>query len=218
MNRRISYWIGVCKGVGFFYVFSIVLRFIYLNTFIRGRFKDCNKIIIAGSFKISGYKNIEINSMSSGGGLRLDAIVQYFAFKFDPLIKIGKNVSLGNDVHIGCLTSITIGDNVLVGSRVSIIDHDHGVYSGGQGESHPNTTPVDRRLNGRPIKIGNNVHIGDGAIILKGVQVGDGAVVSAGAVLTRDVRDNSIVAGNPAKEIKVFDPASGVWIRSILEL
>jgi len=59
----------------------------------------------------------------------------------------------------------------------------------------------DSQTNG-PVIIGNDVWIGDGAVILSGVTVGDGAVIAAAAVVTKDVRPYAIVAGNPAREVK----------------
>lgn len=66
------------------------------------------------------------------------------------------------------------------------------------------------------VQIGNDVQIGHGAIILSGVTIGDGAVIGAGAVVTRDVDPYSIVAGNPAKEIrKRFSPET---IKKLLKI
>lgn len=54
----------------------------------------------------------------------------------------------------------------------------------------------------KPIYIGNNVHIGAGAIILAGVTIGDNVVIGAGSIVTKDVESNSVVVGNPAKILK----------------
>ena len=104
----------------------------------------------------------------------------------------------------------------MIGSRVTIIDHDHGVYSGPGENSLPETPPVLRQLCTLPINIGNDVHVGDGAIILKGVDVASGSIISAGAVVTRDVKPNTIVVGNPAKAVKSFNFSTMRWERNII--
>jgi acetyltransferase-like isoleucine patch superfamily enzyme len=65
--------------------------------------------------------------------------------------------------------------------------------------------PPRPKLKTAPVKIGNNVWIGMGAVILKGVTIGDNAVVAAGAIVTRSVPANTIVAGNPAAAVKKFE-------------
>lgn len=109
----------------------------------------------------------------------------------------GMNISLGKRVFInsGCCFQdqggIEIGDDVLIGQQVVIATLDHDL-------------DPERRGNmiAAPVKIGNKVWIGAHATILKGVTVGDGAVIAAGAVVTKDVPANTIVAGVPAKAIK----------------
>jgi acetyltransferase-like isoleucine patch superfamily enzyme len=64
--------------------------------------------------------------------------------------------------------------------------------------------PPRPKLKTAPVKIGNNVWIGMGAVILKGVTIGDNSVVAAGAIVTKSVPANTIVAGNPAVEVKKF--------------
>lgn len=87
---------------------------------------------------------------------------------------------------------ITIGDRVLVGANVSIVDTDF----------HP-LTPERRQRDinagaSAPIVIGDDVFIGMDSLILKGVELGTGCVVGAGSVVTRDVPPRTVVAGNPA--------------------
>ena len=65
-----------------------------------------------------------------------------------------------------------------------------------------------------PITIGNDVWIGEGAIIPAGVKIGAGAIVAAGAVVTKSVAPGAIVAGNPASVVREFDPAAGSWMSS----
>lgn len=127
------------------------------------------------------------------------------------IIHVGKEseVVIGDDVGVsGCTISaqrsVHIGDRVLVGSGCLITDSD----------AHP-LHPDDRRYDGsktvsRPIVIENDVFIGARAIVLKGVRIGQGSVVGAGAVVTRDVLPMTVVAGNPACEVKKIDARGSV--------
>ena len=96
-------------------------------------------------------------------------------------------------------TSITIGNNVLIGSGCLITDTD----------SHPlNWQERKEQQNDKtacaPIVIEDDVFIGARSIVLKGVTIGKGAVIGAGSVVSRDVPDFSVVCGNPAKVVKTL--------------
>ena len=103
--------------------------------------------------------------------------------------------SVGKYSHInpGCFIDyrggVDIGDSVSISHRVMIVSGGHDVQSDNFSEAHA------------PIKIGDHVWIGAGAIVLKGVEIGEGAVVAAGAVVTKDVSPFTIVGGVPAKKI-----------------
>jgi acetyltransferase-like isoleucine patch superfamily enzyme len=118
-------------------------------------------------------------------------------------------LTIGRDVYIGKLCTIEcdgeIGDGVLIANSVGIVgryDHDFSAVGIpirrapwiGDGDY---SLPKFRNS----VKIGADVWIGFGAIVLSGVTVGRGAIVAAGSVVTRDVRPYAIVAGNPAKEL-----------------
>lgn len=112
-------------------------------------------------------------------------------------INLGRFTSLGKNVFINHACSfldiggITIEDDVLIGPRVNITS-----------ESHP-LDPADRAaLVLKPVHIKRNAWIGAGATILPGVTVGENAVVAAGAVVSRDVPPNTVVAGVPAKVVR----------------
>lgn len=124
----------------------------------------------------------------------------------------GKNVSIGHNVRIQCAEHITIGNYVLMGSRITLIDHSHGSYSGGEQDS-PQTPPNERLLKSAPIIIEDNVWIGEGTVIQKGVTVGFGSVVCANSVVTKDVPPMTIVGGLPCVVIKRFDAISKCWQR-----
>lgn len=107
--------------------------------------------------------------------------------------KIGKNVFINFDCTFLDLGGITIEDDVLIAPKVSILS-----------EGHP-LSPAERHaLIPGPIHIKKGAWIGAGAIILQGVTIGENSVVAAGAIVSRDVPDNAIVGGIPAKVIKTI--------------
>ena len=110
-------------------------------------------------------------------------------------LELGKNVGMSGTI-LCAGKSIVIGENTIIGSGVMILDNDLHVAS---GEGRWRGEYVQ---NAREICIGRGVFVGARAIILKGVTVGDGAIIGAGAVVTHDVPEGMIVAGNPATVIR----------------
>jgi len=109
-------------------------------------------------------------------------------------LKIGKNVFINFDCTFLTLGGITIEDDVLIGPKVSLIT-----------ENHPLEPQHRKGLIGKSILIKNNAWIGANSTILPGVTIGENAVVAAGAVVSKDVPDNVVVGGIPAKIIKPID-------------
>ena len=116
-------------------------------------------------------------------------------------LEIGDNVSLGEYSHITCARKIVIGNGVLTGRFVLITDNSHGSSYKEEIISPPLTRPI--HSNGAVI-IGDNVWIGDKVTILPNVTVGEGAIVAANAVVTKDVPAYTVVAGCPAKVVKMI--------------
>lgn len=137
---------------------------------------------------------------SSGKGLWLESVGG------QGRLTIGSGVNLSDYVHIGCASSITIGDGVLIGSKVLITDHSHGAIDQ-DGPQERDVPPNLRRIASRgPVSIGDNAWIGDGVCILQSVTVGAGAIVGANSVVVRDIPQHTIWAGVPARQIW---PATG---------
>ena len=104
-------------------------------------------------------------------------------------LKLGSGY-INHNLNLSCFDSITIGDGVVISENVTLRDSDdHSIAL----SSHPMT---------QPIVIGNHVWIGMNATILKGVRIGNGSIVAAGAVVTKDVPENVMVGGVPARVIK----------------
>jgi acetyltransferase-like isoleucine patch superfamily enzyme len=111
-------------------------------------------------------------------------------------ISIGAKTVLGQECTISSYQHVSIGRECVIADRVMLIDFDHGMVE------------VERpiRLQGiykRDVRVGHNVWIGYGACILRGVTVGDNAVIGTSAVVTRDVPANAVVAGVPARVIRM---------------
>ncbi len=111
-------------------------------------------------------------------------------------IRIGRYFYCNFDCLFLDSAPITIGDRVMLGPGVQLYTPCHPLQK-------------DDRNSGleyaKPISIGNDVWIGGHAVICPGVSIGSGAVIGAGAVVTRDVPDNVVVAGNPARTIRSID-------------
>ena len=121
---------------------------------------------------------------------------------YDPEIKIGSNVSFGKYCHIGCINKIDIGDGVLFGSNVLLIDHNHGMND----YSDLDLAPNDRTLSSSgPIYVGRNVWIGEKVTILPGVSIGNNSVIGANSVVTKSIPANCIACGIPAKIVKQIE-------------
>ena len=105
-------------------------------------------------------------------------------------IRLGDNVFLNFNCVILDVVEVVIGDRTQIGPVVQIYAADH-----------PRDAEIRREglEFGRPVRIGSDVWIGGGAILLPGVTVGDGAVIGAGSVVTRDVAAGQTVTGNPAR-------------------
>ena len=136
------------------------------------------------------------NLFSELTGKRVDeSFMMFLPFYTD----CGKNITIGKNVFINACCNfqdqggITIGDGSQIGHKVTLATLNHGIASQDRGTLYP-----------APIAIGKNVWIGAGATVVPGVTIGDNSIIGAGSVVTKDVPDNTIVAGVPAKVIRLL--------------
>jgi acetyltransferase-like isoleucine patch superfamily enzyme len=113
-------------------------------------------------------------------------------------VSIGAKTVMGQECTISAYQHVEIGRECIVADRVMLIDFDHGVVE------------VERpiRLQGiykRDVRVGSNVWIGYGACILRGVSVGHNSIVGTNAVVTKDVPENAVVGGVPARVLRMRD-------------
>ncbi len=161
------------------------------------KLKRNSEIVLNESLTLSG------NRMGSNGRssiLRMDEDSQLivnggfsFFYGADIILFKGAKLVLGkgfinSDCKIRCHKEIEIGDNCVISHDVTIMDSDAHKLNGSS--------------NTAPIRIGNHVWIGTRVTILSGVKIGNSSVIAAGSVVTKDVPENSLVGGVPAKVIK----------------
>ncbi|KPH11466.1 hypothetical protein [Chryseobacterium sp. ERMR1:04] len=152
---------------------------------------------------INGCKYIEIGSdFVAGNRFWLDAIDHYRDQKFNPEIIIKDNVHINHNVHIGAINKIVIGNNTLIASNVLISDHNHGSIT----KEENNIPPKERPLFSKgEIIIGDNVWIGEYVSILGGVKIGNNVIIGSNSLINKDIPDNCVVGGVPAKILKTLE-------------
>lgn len=171
----------------------------YLNHFLRPQFESLGKEptvmkpwyveVNGGPIHVGDYVNIIATP---------DNRVRFTVWSARPgegFIRIGHYCLICAGVRISAATEIILGDNCMLANRVYITDADwHDLY--------------DRSMfvgSSAPVRIGNNVWLGDSVIVCKGVTIGDNSVIGAGAVVVKDIPPNVVAAGNPAVVLKTLD-------------
>lgn len=193
-----------------FWLYPKYIRYVWWNYFIPRIVKNygvnCSGHVVfygAPIISVASNSNIEIGA---GSIICSDSRMTALGVNHPVVLRTlrdGAKLSIGKDTGISGATicaakCIQIGDECLIGANVTIVDTDF----------HP-VAANNRRFNQgwdkiecSPTIIEDNVFIGTGALILKGVRIGKNSVVGAGSVVTKNIPENSIVAGNPAKIIR----------------
>lgn len=157
---------------------------------------------------ISGENYIHIgNNTSIGHSAWIAAFDEYLDQSFSPNITIKDNVRIGNYACITAIDEITIADGCLFSEYVYISDHYHGT------DPTTNLSPKDQPLFSKgKVYIGKNTFLGYRVTILSGVTLGQNCVVGSHSVVNKSFPDYSMIAGSPAKLIKIFNFEKNEWI------
>ena len=186
----------------FFEIIKNVKAVIYTKLFVGKKAR-----IVRLPFYVRGKRNLEFGEgFSTGYGCRFEMLTK--TKTDEKILSIGKNFRCGDYVHITVCEGIKIGDNCLIASHVFISDNDHGSYSGDH-QSPPTQPPNEREIFTKKVEIGNNVWIGENVCILPGVKIGNGCIIGAGSVVTKNIENNSIACGVPARVIKRWNENDG---------
>jgi acetyltransferase-like isoleucine patch superfamily enzyme len=175
-----------------FIVPLIIEKMIHVPVF-KARCDKCGRglSLINGIPWIEGHLKIQI-----GDEVQIDSNIFSSNFRNKaPMLKIGSRTHLGYKVSINVGEYVEIGDDCLIAGGCSIQDNDgHPISPYRRMKKEPPSTSEIK-----PVIIGNNVWIGTGSVILKGVTIGDGSIVAANSLVNRNVPPYSIVMGVPAR-------------------
>jgi acetyltransferase-like isoleucine patch superfamily enzyme len=117
------------------------------------------------------------------------------------VVEIGDKTVLGQECTISAYRRVGIGEQCVIAARAIFIDFDHGVVEVER--------PIRKQgIYMRDVEVGSNVWIGYGACVLRGVRVGDNSIVGTNSVVTKDVPANAVVAGIPARVIRMREAPS----------
>lgn len=152
----------------------------------------------------------EKNQINLGKNVQLSG---WLTVSYGGRITIGDYTLIGNNTVVEAFDQVEIGAYTMISSEVLIMDNNnHSIYAQDRLIDTLGSPDFNKvRINNvncvhKPIKIGNHVWIGRRAIILKGVTIGDRSIVAAGAIVTKNIPPDTIVAGNPAKVVKKIKP------------
>jgi acetyltransferase-like isoleucine patch superfamily enzyme len=171
------------------------------HAFGEGSMISFPSTVIAGEGRIAigaGTTVGPLASISAGMPIHADATG-------DPIITIGDRCTLNKGIGIVGHERIEIGDDIWTGHYVYITDQNHGYED--------INLPIGTQMwHNAPVSIGSGSWIGHGAVVLPGSHVGEHVVIAAGAVVTGDVPDRSVVAGVPARVLRHYVDGEG-WVR-----
>lgn len=190
--------------------YSFVTKIQLVWWLLRTKLIDRKARIFRFPMIIRGRKYIDFGErLTTGVGCRLEG----FAGCKPEEIKLhfGKNVQINDYVHMVAIENITIGDNVLMASHIFISDNSHGSYKCNFLDSNPRIPPTEREFITAPVKIGNNVWIGEGVCVMPGVSIGDGCVIGAHSVVSKSIPSYTIAVGSPAHVVKKYNFNTNHW-------
>lgn len=179
----------------------LVIRWLWLKLRWRGRLETDGLCFVGGSVKFEIGRSAKLKLgrwcwIGQGCKLRVH----------EGTVSIGAKSVLGQECTISAYQHVSIGRECIVADKVMMIDFDHG------------TVEVERPIREqgiykRDVNVGHNVWLGYGACVLRSVTIGDNAVIGTYAVVNKDLPDNAVAAGIPARVIRMRDaPQTFRWV------
>jgi galactoside O-acetyltransferase len=185
ISERIKHWWFVKFRISKFRWLSDCRR-------VSGRPNVFHPLLLKGEGKITFGNNVQIGVIASPNFYSHYTYLE--ARNPESEIVIGNDVSINNAFSASAFGKITIGNNVLIGTNCTIMDTDAHAL-----DPQQRNTGIPKNL---PVHIGENVFLGSDVTVLKGVTIGRNSVIGNGSVVTKDIPEMVIAAGNPARIIK----------------
>lgn len=177
------------------------------RTLIDSKYGHKGKFVtIRNPIQVIGKKNMYIgDSVRFLDNARIETVSFWRNQTFVPKLSIGENTTFEQNAHIIACGDLSIGSNCVFSAFVYVSDCNHVL--------DVSNWVMDNPLEYKNTKIGDYCFVGIGARIMPGVHLGNHCVVGANSVVTKSFPDYSMVAGNPARLIKKFDPQTKQWIK-----
>jgi len=164
--------------------------------------------LVVPPYRIIGARRIAVGARTVIGPYAfLSVLGERLGERYDGMLRIGDDTSIGQNFIVSCAGSTVIGSRVLISSNVHIGDALHRY-------DDPDVPVIDQPMTRGYVIVADDAFIGVNAVVLPNVRIGRHAVVGAGAVVTRDVPDYCVAAGNPARVLRRYDRARGAWVRA----
>jgi acetyltransferase-like isoleucine patch superfamily enzyme len=184
-----------------FWRYHYIKTLLFYRPFIKkahGKFLVINPIVFTSGYIIVG-ENVFIRNNA-----RVEGVVQYEKVKFNPVILIGDNVSIEQNLHLTCANKIVIGSDTAIAANVTITDINHP-YTNISLPPEKQALQISEVIIGESCKVYNNV------VILPGTVLGKHNIVGANSVVSGVFPDYCVIAGAPAKIIKLYNGRTGKW-------
>lgn len=185
-------------------IFRFLRRFYYIKTNYIYKFKSSKGANFIYKPLILSSESINIGTgVSIFSNARIEAIKKYNSSNYNPIIVIGDNVTIQQNLHLTCANSVIIEDDVAIAANVTITDINHTYLNP--------LIPIEKQdIECKTIKIGKGSKIYNNVVITPGVSLGANCVVGANSVVTKSFPAHSILYGIPAKLKREYK--EGEWV------
>lgn len=190
---------------GYFKVASLLIN-LHTNFYNKLMRLRCDCEVTTKFFRTAEISSINNNNIKIGKHTQIHGIIQ--CFNKMAIVEIGEYCFLGPSSRLWAMNNIKIGDRCLISHNVHILDTNNHSFSAVKRHAEAvsvfanvHTAEYSSDVVTAPVLIEDDVWVGFGASILKGVKIGCGSIIGANSVVTKDVPSYSIIAGNPSKII-----------------